>query len=300
MNKPTPSPRKALGRGLDALLGATNPAPAAVFAGADGELRRLALGQIQPNPFQPRKTFNAAELDELAASIRAQGVLQPVLVRPSGSGFELIAGERRLRAAALAGLSEIPALVRPLADAATLEFAIIENLQRADLNPIEQAEAFRELAQRFRLTQEEIAEKTGKDRATVANFLRLLRLDADVLELVRSAVLSPGQVRPLLALAPEAQRALARQIAEQAWPARRVEQHVARLQAPSPPAKPAPARDPNVRQAEDQIARALGTRITLKPGRKGAGTIEVHYASLDEFQRLFDRIVSSTDSLVPE
>lgn len=297
MNKTVPQPpRKALGRGLEALLG---PAPASTQARpplAD-LLRHIPLDQIAPNQFQPRRRFDDAELNELANSIRAHGVLQPVLVRAAASGgFELIAGERRLRAAKLAGLAEIPAKVESLNDAASLEVAIIENLQRADLNPIEQAQAFFELGQRFQFTQEAIAEKTGKDRATIANFLRLLRLDAEVIELLRSQMLSPGQARPLLGLSGQGQRALARQIVEQNWSARRVEQHVARLQAPAPPAKPTPARDPNERDAELNLARALGTRVTLRPGRRGRGTIEIHYASLEEFQRIFALITGA----VPE
>ncbi|MGH9468686.1 MAG: ParB/RepB/Spo0J family partition protein [Terriglobales bacterium] len=303
MNKPASPPppaRKALGRGLNALLapsatplGARSAAaaPPAPHAGKEGELRQLPIEQIQPNPLQPRRHFDPVELDELAASIRAHGVLQPVLVRPSGSGFELIAGERRLRAATLAGLTHLPALVRLLADGPMLELAIIENLQRSDLNPIEQAEAFRELAQRFRLTQEEIAQKTGKDRATIANFLRLLRLDPDLVELLRSGTLSPGQARPLLALSPEAQRALGQKIAAENWSARRVEQHVAKLQTPPASPRPAPPRDPNEREAELQLSRSLGAHVTLKAGRGHRGTIELHYASLDEFQRLYDRLV---------
>ncbi|MGH9414077.1 MAG: ParB/RepB/Spo0J family partition protein [Terriglobales bacterium] len=294
MNKPaSPQPaRKALGRGLDALLAPSTPrATAAPAPAPGGELHTLPIDQIIPSPFQPRRHFDQAELNDLAASIRAQGVLQPLLVRPAiDGGYELVAGERRLRAATLAGLVEVPVIVRAIADATSLEIAIIENLQRADLNPIEQAEAFRELAQEFKLTQEAIAEKTGKDRTTIANFLRLLRLEPDVVAMLRDGKLSPGQARPLLAMAPDAQKALALRIVEEEWPARRVEQHVARLQQPPEPAKPAPARDPNEREAELQLARALGTRVELKPTRRGRGAIIVNYASLDEFQRLFERL----------
>ncbi|MGH9476079.1 MAG: ParB/RepB/Spo0J family partition protein [Terriglobales bacterium] len=296
MNKPTPPPppRKALGRGLDALLARNDfRAAEAVSASQPGShLRSLPVELIRPNEFQPRRNFGAAELEELASSIRARGVLQPVLVRPvAGGGYELIAGERRLRAAKMAGLTHIPALINPFGHEASLEIAIIENLQREDLNPVEQAQAFHELVQTFHLTQEMVAEKTGKDRATIANFLRLLRLDGKVLELLRARALSPGQARPLVALGAEAQRVLSRQIVEQNWSARRVEQHVARLQAPARQAKAAAPRDPNEREAEVQMARALGTRVTLEPGRKGTGTIEIHYASLDEFQRLYERII---------
>lgn len=301
MNKPAPPPtRKALGRGLDALLRPAPSIPDVSTTLHDAPwvpLRQLPIAEISVNPFQPRRSFDETELAELAASIRSHGVLQPILVRvASTAGFELVAGERRLRAASLAGLTEIPAQVQKLSDSASLEIAIVENLQRTDLNPIEQAQAFFELGQRFHLTQEAIAEKTGKDRATIANFLRLLRLDAEVIELLRAQTLSPGQARPLLALSEQGQRTLARQIVEQNWSARRVEQHVARLQAPAPAAQPAPARDPNEREAELNLARALGTRVTLRPGRGGRGTIEIHYASLEEFQRIYSRMTGA----VPE
>ncbi|TAN22279.1 MAG: ParB/RepB/Spo0J family partition protein [Acidobacteria bacterium] len=298
MNKPAsppPVPRKALGRGLDALLARPAAAAAATQTAPahDRDLREIPVALVDSNPHQPRRQFDETELEELASSIRTQGVLQPILVRPKGQKFELIAGERRLRAAKKAGLEQIPAIVRVLPDLQAMEVTIIENLQRADLNPIEQATGFQHLAQRFGMTQEDIARVSGKDRATVANFLRLLRLEADVVELVRSGKLTPGQARPLLALAPETQRELARKIAAEAWPARRVEQHVAKLQAPPAPAQPAPVRDPNEREAELQLARALGTRVELKPGPRGRGAIVVNYASLDEFQRLFERLTHS-------
>lgn len=294
MNKPAspPSaPRKALGRDFNVLLPRPAPTANAQTAPAkDRDLREIPVGLIEGNPNQPRREFDEIELEELASSIRTQGVLQPILVRPKGQKFELIAGERRLRATKKAGLAQIPAIVRVLPDLQAMEVTVIENLQRVDLNPIEQATGFQQLAQRFGMTQEDIARVSGKDRTTVANSLRLLRLEADVVELVRSGKLTPGQARPLLALAPEAQRELARKIAEEAWPARRVEQHVAKLQAPPEPAKPAPARDPNEREAELQLARALGTRVELKPGPRGRGSIVLNYASLDEFQRLFERL----------
>jgi len=290
VNNPAP-PRKALGRGLEALLPAARPAPSPDPGSHPATVALLPLAQIQPNPFQPRRHFEPEALAELAASIRAQGVLQPVLVRPLGSGFELVAGERRLRAATLAGLTHLPALVRPLTDEASLQVAIIENLQRSDLNPVEQAAAFQELGQRFRLTQEQIAERTGKDRATIANYLRLLRLDPAVLEQLRGGALTPGQARPLIGLEPELQRALALQIAAQAWSARRVEQHVARLLHPAPPADPPPPRDPNERAAEEELARALGAKVSIRAGQRNRGLIEIAYHDLDEFQRLFERLV---------
>lgn len=302
-DKPTPPrnpPRPALGRGLDALLRppaapVTAPATAAsaasaAVASADAVIW-LELGAIQPNPFQPRHHFDGEALAELAESIRAQGVLQPVLVRRQGSGYELVAGERRFRAAQLAGLDRIPALVRSYNDERSLAVALIENLQRSDLNPIEQAEAFQQLGQQFRLTQEQIATHTGKDRTSVANCLRLLRLDPEVIERVRSGQLTAGQARPLIGLGSELQRALAAKIVAEAWPARRIEQYVQRLNQPAPPPAPAPARDANERDAELRLAQALGAKVELKPGRGQSGTITIRYASLDDFQRLFDRLI---------
>jgi len=294
VNKPAPPPRKALGRGLSALL--PPPAAPAAAAATSATVVALELTQIQPNPLQPRRHFAPAGLEELAASIRAQGVLQPVLVRPAGSGYELIAGERRFRAAQLAGLERIPALVRTFNDERTFAVALIENLQRADLNPVEQAQAFQELGQRFRLTQEQIAQQTGKDRTTIANALRLLRLEPSVLALVAEGRLSPGQARPLIPLDPEHQRTLAQQIAEQGWSARRVEEHLQRLARPlPPPAAPAP-RDPNEVDAETQLARALGAKVAIKAqkrGPKARGVIEIAYFDLEEFQRLFERLTGA-------
>ncbi len=295
MNTPPPSkPKAALGRGLAALLPPGAAAPAAAGANAPaaaGRIDLVPIAQIQPNPLQPRRHFDPEALAELAASIRTQGVLQPVLLRPLGSGYELVAGERRLRAAQQAGLTHLPALIRPAGDEPAFAWALVENLQRQDLNPIEQAEAFQQLAQRFRLTQEQIGAATGKDRVSIANAIRLLRLDPAVVALVRDGQLSPGQARPLLALEPERQRPLAAQIVREQWPARRVEAHLQRLLQP-PAAAPAPVRDPNLRDAELQLSRALGAKVTLQANRRQRGTITVAFHDLEEFQRLFERFVA--------
>lgn len=301
MPNPVPPLRRALGRGLEALL----PPPATATRASElppvdaprtpeGAVALLAIEQIQPNPFQPRRAFDPEALSELAASIRAQGVLQPILVRPAGSGYELVAGERRLRAATLAGLTQIPALIRPLGDERSLQVAIVENLQRADLNPIEEAAAFQELAQRFRFTQEQIAQHTGRDRSTIANSLRLLRLEPSVVEMLRAGQLSPGQARPLLALEPEWQRVIAEKIVNEGWPARQVEQRVARHLQPPPPPGAATARDPNEREAELQLTHALGAKVVLHARARHRGSIEIVYSNLEEFQRLFERLVGQT------
>jgi ParB family chromosome partitioning protein len=294
VNTQPPKAKPALGRGLSALLPPAAARPAvAPDAPPAGRIDQVPIAAIQPNPLQPRRHFDPEALAELAASIRAQGVLQPVLVRPLGSGYELVAGERRLRAAQMAGLTELPALIRPAGDEPAFAWALVENLQRQDLNPIEQAEAFQQLAQRFRLTQEQIGAATGKDRASIANAIRLLRLDPEVVALVRDGQLTPGQARPLLALATDAQRALAQRIVREQWPARKVEAH---LQAGvEPPAtRPAKPRDANLRDAELQLCRALGAKVQLRANQRHRGTIRIAFNDLDEFQRLFERFVGAS------
>lgn len=275
--------RKALGRGLDSLLKTKSAAAAKT---AEPGVEQVPLKNIRPNPLQPRHHFDETALAELAESIRTQGVLQPVLLRPAKGGYELIAGERRFRAAQRAGLTEIPALVRVVNDEKALELAIIENLQRDDLNPIEQARAFQELASRFNLTQEQIATRTGKERSSISNFLRLLKLHPEVQQQVEQGQLSMGHARALLSLDPETQRTFAQRIIEQGWSVRQVEERVSTLLKPPTPAAPKP-RDPNVRAAEQDIARALGTRVHIRD-RKNRGTIEIEYNGLEEFQRIFE------------
>lgn len=313
MNTPASGPsRKALGRGLDSLLkkapakpgapaasakptpaaAAAAPAPAPPSAPEGSLVEQIALDRIVPNPLQPRRHFSEEALEELAASIREHGILNPVILRKQASGpLQLIAGERRFRAAARAGLKTIPAIVRTLHDEEALELTIIENLQREDLNPMEQARAFQELATRFRLTQEQIAQRTGKERSSVANFLRLLKLDPEVQQRVEAGALSMGHARALLSLDPEAQRRLSEKIAEQGWSVRQVEERVAaagQVREPQPP-KP---RDPNVRDAEEELCRQLGTKVRIKDGKRNRGTIEIDYFGLEEFQRLYEKFTS--------
>lgn len=295
MNKPElptqPAPRRALGRGLDALLPQAAAAPVRVpAAAAAGGVNQIPLSEIQPNPFQPRRTFNDGQLEELAASIREQGLLQPIVVRPIAGGYQLIVGERRFRAAQMVGLTAVPALVRTSGDQQSLEMAIIENLQREDLNPIEQAEAFARLAGEFRLTQEQIGQKTGKDRASIANFLRLLKLEPKVRELIRNGALSFGQARPLIGLDPVQQQILADRIVGEGWSARRVEEHINQLGRSRPEPKLRAPRDPNLREAEDELARALGARVEIAPGKGKSGRVVIAYNDLEEFQRLYERL----------
>lgn len=281
--------RRGLGRGLDALLGAESPADA---RRADG-LREVPLGDLVPNRFQPRSHFAEDGLAELAASIEAQGVLQPLVVTAGEDGkLSIIAGERRWRAARLAGLETVPVVVREGVDDQTLlELALVENIQRADLDVIEEAEAYRSLAERFGLSQEEIGRRVGKSRPTVTNTLRLLRLPPEILDMLRDGRLSAGQARPLLALADrEKQLALAARSAEQGLTARDLEQLVAAGEnAPARAAKPVGEPDVHTRAAIERLTRTLQTRVDIRRTRRG-GEIRIAFHSEDELIRLFDRL----------
>jgi len=295
--------RKALGRGLNALLRdfELEPAPATravaanqTTATADG-VRELPVEAIDSSRFQPRASFAAAGLQELAESIRVGGVVQPVVVRPAGSRYELVAGERRLRAAKLAGLARIPALVRIVSDEQALELSLVENLQREDLNPVEQAHAFAQLAVTFGLTQEEIAERTGKDRATVANTLRLLKLPAEILELVEQGKLSAGHARALLKLEDDAvlQRVLARRMVARKVSVRQAEELVERKLPSAKPRRQAQTLDPNTQAALEAMQRALGTKVRIFEYKPHRGKIEIDYYTLDDLNRIYDAIVRS-------
>ncbi|HXH05736.1 MAG TPA: ParB/RepB/Spo0J family partition protein [Vicinamibacterales bacterium] len=279
--------RPALGRGLSALIpeGPVLPPPAA------GRPIEIDLDQLRPNRFQPRQQVDDAALDELAQSIRANGVIQPVVVRRVADGYEIIAGERRWRAAQRAGLLRVPAIVRDVPDDKLLEVALIENIQREDLNPVEQARAFRRLTDEFHLTQEQIAAAVGKDRATVANVLRLLKLPPDVLAELAAGALTLGHARALLALSdPERQRRAAREVISRRLSVRDTEALVRRLA--SPPSD-APRREPDVhtRAAEERLRFALGTRVRIVRRGKG-GRIEIDFTSEDELNRLYEQLIS--------
>ena len=291
----TETKRRALGKGLDSLLPRVH-APAAGEA-ESGRPREIALDQIDPNPFQTRSHVTGEQLAELAASITANGVVQPVLVRPLANGrFQLIAGERRWRASEMAGKTTIPAILRQVSDEQAMEITIVENLQRADLNPMEQARAFERLAREFHMTQEQMAQRTGKDRATVANFLRLLKLPATVQARVESGDLSFGHARTLLAFdhAEEIERA-AQRIAKLSLSVRQTENYVQGLLHPERKAKKEPQAeapiDPNVRDAEERLQRALGLKVHVED-HKGRGRVIVEYAGLEDFDRLMERLAA--------
>lgn len=283
---------KPLGRGLDALLGARTSSSPTLPAAEPGEtVRRIPRDQIVPCPLQPRKEFDEDSLHELADSIRSRGIMQPLVVREREGRFELIAGERRWRAAKLAGLAEVPALVRAVSDVEALELALIENLQRADLNPIEEAEGYANLQNRFKLTQEDISRIVGKPRATVANALRLLDLDPTVKAFVSKGQLSAGHAKALLAIkdAP-LQRALAERTIRQDLSVRQVEDIAAGIaRGDGKPgrqkkggAKPA---DADIKELQNRLRRRFATQVSLKYSA-GKGRIEVEFYSLDDLNRI--------------
>lgn len=270
--------KSALGKGLGALI-----------PGGAGEVVELELERISPGREQPRKVFHDESLKELAASIREKGVLQPLLVARTGDGgFSLIAGERRFRAARLAGLRRVPVIVRDTDPEDSLEVALIENIQREDLGPIETAEAFRKLMKEHGFTQEALADKVGKERATVANYLRLLKLPAEVKELINAGALGMGHARALLAAqGAEAQTALARKIVSEGLSVRQAEA----LTREKPQAGRRKAKkkkeDPHVRDLEEKLISALGTKVRLRHSGK-RGKIEIEYYSLEELDRLLE------------
>jgi ParB family chromosome partitioning protein len=285
--------RRALGKGLDSLLPRVHPVPSSEAEG--GRPREIPLEQIDPNPFQTRSHVDQEQLAELAASINANGVVQPILVRPMASGrFQLIAGERRWRASKLAGKPTVPAILRQVSDEQAMEITIVENLQRTDLNPMEQARAFERLSREFHMTQEQMAQRTGKDRATVANFLRLLKLPSTVQARVESGELSFGHARALLSFehAEEMEKA-AQRVATLSLSVRQTENYVQGLIDPSRKAQKEPKvkrpMDPNVLDAQQQLQRALGLKVTIED-RKGRGKVIIEYARLEDFDALLERL----------
>jgi ParB family chromosome partitioning protein len=275
--------RKALGRGLEALI------PAVAEAGEDrgGAPRQLPLADIGPNPFQPRTRFDDAALQELAASIKASGVLQPVLVRRHGDGFQLVAGERRLRAAQLAGHERIPAILREVDDRQMMELALIENIQREDLNPIDEAKAYKALVTKVGLTHEQLSDRVGKQRSSISNSLRLLSLPAEVQDMVSRGTLSAGHARALLALESSGdQLAAARYVQAKGFSVRRTEAFVTR-KLRRVHKRPKAAKLTGYGEWETKLQQRFATRVSVKPGRKG-GTVEFEYYGDEDLERLLE------------
>ncbi len=284
----TPPRKDRLGRGLGALLGDSSTAAAAPV----GDVRSVVIGSIFPNPLQPRRDFPEAEIEELTSSIRENGLLQPLLVRPAGRGkYELVAGERRLRSIQRLGWQEVPVVVREVEDEALLVLALVENLQREELNPLEEAAGYQTLGERFGLTQEEISRAVGKDRSTVANLLRLLKLPPSLRRLLEAGELSMGHTRALLSVEdPVRASNLARRAVKDGWSVREMERH-ARGPAPAAASRASqarrPSRDPVVRALEETLREHLATRVKIRAGKKGTGVIEVPFHGSEDFERVF-------------
>lgn len=281
--------RKALGRGLGALLSSDRT----IDLGA--EPSEVDLDSIIPGPMQPRTHFDETSLHGLADSIRSHGVVQPLLVRRRDSGFELIAGERRWRAAKLAGLTRVPVVVKEVPDDSLLEIALIENIQREDLNPIEEAQAYRKLIETVGLTQEALASRVGRDRSYITNYLRLLRLPDDLQQLVKEGRLSTGHARTILALShPDQQRRLARKIIDGGLSVRATEQLVHRSleERPAKGSSTPRAVDPNVRAAETKLRRALGTQVKILVSEQGRGKVEISFFNSQDLDRIYNLLMS--------
>lgn len=307
--------KPALGRGLGALLGTVSspvPPPASAaptsaslaaepIAPGTERVERVALSRLRPCPLQPRKDFPADALQELADSIREQGIVQPLIVRRRGDTLELIAGERRWRAAQLAGLSEVPVLVREADDTAVLELALIENLQRENLNPVEEAQGYQQLVDQFHLRQEDVATRVGKSRVAIANALRLLRLPEEVLGHLRQGRLSVGHAKVLLALpTPEEQRLAADRVLRDSLNVRQTEDLVAHLQQPTGPAAGRPARaradarDVHVAALETRLQERLGTKVRLRY-HQGKGALEIRFFEDRDLERILQLLGVSPD-----
>ena len=284
-----------MGRGLSALI-STAPSPQ-----DHEELREIEIDLIRPGEQQPRNTFDEAKLQELAQSIRATGIIQPLLVRRRGGLFELVAGERRWRAAQMAGLTRVPAIVREIADENLLELALIENIQRQELNAIEEANAYRRLIESLGLTQEEVAQRVGRDRTFITNYLRILKLPNEIQSLLEQEKLTFGHARALLGITdPQMQRRLAQRIHKNNWSVRETESRIRNLNSPQPAAVTTPERlaDPNLRAAEAKLRRRFGTQVRIVAAKAGsAGRIEIEFYSADDLTRLYDLLSDANHPL---
>ena len=278
--------RKALGRGLGALLSSDSTLE------LSAEPSEVEIDSIVPGPMQPRTHFDEASLESLAESIRSHGIVQPLLVRRRGDGYELIAGERRWRAAKLAGVSLVPVVVKEVPDDSLLEIALIENIQRENLNPIEEAQAYKKLIETVGLTQEALASRVGRDRSYITNYLRLLKLSDDVQQLVKEGRLSTGHARALLALShQDLQRRIARQIIDGGLSVRATEQLVQKA-SEEKPKRPVPIPvDPNIKAAETKLRRALGTQVKILQAADGKGKLEISFFNTQDLDRIYSLLI---------
>ena len=283
--------KRGLGKGLDALLGQHAASDLSAIQ-EDDELRRLPVDLLQRSPYQPRVDFKPGSLQELADSIKAQGVVQPIVVRPLSQGekFEIIAGERRWRASQLAGLHEVPAVVRKLDDKAAMCLSLIENIQREDLNPLEQARALARLMVEFDMTHETVADAVGRSRSAVTNLLRLLDLNDKVKTLLEAGDLDMGHARALLPLPNGKQLELALQVVKKGLSVRTTESMVRRLLSTSGKRKSAPRTDPDIHRLENDLSERLGSGVRIKHTKKGKGTLQIAYNSLEQLDGIISRI----------
>ncbi len=297
MNKPDTT-RKVLGRGLGSLLPPRTSTPVQAPS-EDSAPRTVAIDAIDPNPIQPRRIFQTDRLAELAQSIKENGIIQPLVVRQAGDRYQLVAGERRWRAAKLAGVDQVPVVIRDIPDERLLEVTLIENIQREDLNPIETAAAFDRLGRELNFNAEQVGQRTGKDRSTVLNFQRLLQLPPDIQQLISERRLTAGHGRCLLTLPnPELQREAAEKTVAQSWSVRQLERLTQKMMEDRQPKHVDEVQlDPNVKAAIQEMQRVLGTRVRIieKPKRKG-GRIEIDYYSGEDLERIYDTIVGPPSS----
>ena len=302
-SKPQPAKKRGLGRGLEALLGPKAAAEAPVLEATPSDtLRTLPVDALSPGKYQPRRNMDPDKLTELAESIRAQGVIQPIVVRDlGGKRYEIIAGERRWRASQQAGLSEIPVVVREVDDRTVVAMALIENIQREDLNPLEEAQALHRLIEEFDLTHAQAAEAVGRSRAAVSNLLRLLELPPAIRVLLESRRLEMGHARALLTLSPELASRLASDAAEHGWSVREVEHRAQQYAAGSVPqaagkkkagAKPRASAD--IASLENELSESLGTKVSIAHGRAGKGRLVIHYSDLDTLDGVLERLRGKT------
>ncbi len=298
MSKASDNPRKALGKGLSALLGpkpTQAPEPPEAQEKVE-EVLQVPVDQIDPNPLQSRTVFQAERLQELAQSIKANGVIQPLVTRLRGGRYQLVAGERRWRASKLAGLAKVPVIVQELSDEQLLEVTLIENIQREDLTPIEVAHAFERLVRDLGLSHEEIARRTGKERSTITNMLRLLRLPADLQQLLSEHRLSMGHARAILGLpTEELQRQVAEKASAQGLSVRQVERLIQRMtMSREPKSVEEVLEDPNVKAAVEELERVLGTRVRIVPKSEQRGRIEIEYYSPEDLDRIYEVIAGNS------
>lgn len=290
--------KRGLGKSLDALLAYTNPVVTETDNAvpeqqpASETLRQLPVELLERGQYQPRRVMDPQALEELASSIRTQGVIQPLIVRPTGDKYEIIAGERRWRAAQLAGLDEVPVIVRHIPDEAAIAIALIENIQREDLNPIEESAALQRLIDEFEMTHQQVADAVGKSRATITNLLRLLALPQDIKKMLEQSQLDMAHARCLITLPENLQLEAAQMIIARGLSVRDTEELVRRMQAGQPQPIPKKPIDPDVKKLQDNLSRQLKMRVAIKCGNKGRGKIVIHYRNLDELDELIAQLQS--------